>query len=277
MNRGSRALGPIGGLLALGLTILFQTAIADESAGFRPYTLSLGFEQFRWQEYAGNGQRLLTEQGPRGVLRFDASTRDRPVWRLRVRFKAYAGVVAYDGQDGQGVFVSSDTDYRGGSGEVGLSLHGRSPARDRLDLDLALGIEAWRRDIADSHNASGDPVAGFREDYRMGRGRLGIGYIVTRGRYRSRWRAGLTRPFRVDEDIVLYGRSLRLHPRPRWSAYLAWRFEAGRRLLELRYEGRRFEASAPIDVVNPSTAKIESVWQPRSQADLVELDFGYRF
>ncbi len=277
MNARSKARVPLVGLLALGVATNSLPVAAGGSAPSRPYTLALGLEQFRWQEYDGLGQRLLTEQGPRGVVRLDISTRERPVWQLRARLKAYAGVVDYDGQDGQGTFVSSDTDYRGGSGEVELALHGRSPARDRLDLELALGIEAWRRDISDSHNANGDPVAGFREDYRMGAGRLGIGYTVARGRYRSEWQAGLYRPFRVDEDIVLYGRSLRLHPRPRWSAYLAWRLEAGRNILELRYEGRRFAASDPIDVVNPVTANTETVWQPRSQADLIELNFGYRF
>ncbi len=265
----------IGPLLAL--VSVLPAAQAGGPPQVRPYTLSLGLEQFRWQEYDDSGQRLLTEQGPRGLVRLDITARERPAWHIRARLKAYGGVIDYDGQDGNGTFVSSDTDYRGGSGELELGLHGRSAASGRLGLDLAVGVEAWRRDISNSRNAVGAPVDGFREDYRLVSGRVGIAYAVARGAYRARLQAGLYRPFRVDEDIVLYGRSLQLHPRPRWSAYLAWRLEAGRRTLEIRYEGRRFAASDAIAVINPTTSDSESVWQPRSQADLIELSLGYRF
>ncbi len=274
--------GWFGLVAAAGFVASFGWAGVAVAAGdiavSRPYTLSLGVEQFRWQEYDRNGRRLLTEQGPRGVVRLDWRAWSGPGAFVRGRIKAYAGIVDYDGQDGDGVFVPSRTDYRGASGELvaGLSKASGGGGQGRFGLSAAIGVEAWRRDIADSIGAKGQIVGGFTEDYRLYSGRVGIEYLRS-GAYPSVVRLGLYRPFRVDEDFRLYGRSLRLHPGGRWSGYLAWRITSGRRSLELRYEGRRFAASEPVDIVNPSTSLTETVWQPRSHADLVELSLGYRF
>lgn len=264
--------------LFLGCSSLLANGLTQAAPPHRLASLSLGVEDFRWQEFDDRGQRLLVEQGPRAVARLDIDAPSRRSWMFwGLHLKAYTGIVDYNGQDNNSVFVASDTNYRGGSGEAEFGVQNRLSAGRRVGVLAAIGIEAWRRDIADSKNSLGDPVAGFREDYRTGLGRVGLTYGYSGRRYAAEIRLGVSRPFRVDEDIMLYGEQLRIHPRPRWSGYLGWRIESGHRQFTLRYDSRRFGASDALTVWNPVLARYESVWQPRSHADAFEISFGYRF
>ncbi len=262
------------GLLALSFVSPPLLAAGAVTQGKGDAVLSLAVEHFRWQEFTANGQRLLTEQGPRAAVLLSYDAADRLPFRyiLRLRGKAYAGLVDYNGQDGSGNFVASDTTYRGVQGELQLGLRQRLSASRSLALMTAVGADVWSRRIADSRNALAQPVSGFQEDYRLSFARLGLAFERRQGRYLSSVELGLRRSLSVDEDITVNGQDLRLHPGRDWSAYAGVLFRFGRRQLAIQYEGLRFDASAPV-----LTSGSISVWQPRSEADIVTLSFGYLF
>ena len=266
-------LGSVRLAFLISLLLVGQVAAA-ERAGKGTAAIALGLEYFRWQEFLSNGQRLLTEQGPRAVLRldYDAGARLPQRYILRFRAKAYAGLVDYNGQDSNGYFVASDTDYRGLQGELQVGLRRQLSAQRSLALMTAVGADVWRRRIADSSNSLAQPVSGFLEDYRLTFARIGLASEHRQGRYLTTFALGLRRSLSVDEDITISAQALRLHPGRNWSAYAGMTFQSGRRQIEISYEGLRFDPSAAV-----LTAGSVLVWQPRSEADIITISFAYLF
>ena len=270
-------------LSKLLVAVLLLAAAGNASAGeslrarlLPDITLLLGAENFRWQEMDGNGNRLLTEQGPRylaGAAVGNVVSRATGVL-YEARIQGFTGDVDYDGQDSNGIFTSSDTNYRGWQAEIMGGYRISSP-RSALSMDLhaVAGVEDWRRDIDGSINARGNPVGGFVEEYTAYYGRVGAGLLWPHRVATSYLQVGGRRPFRVEEDVDAF--NITLAPKEQWSAYAAYelRFPAGRgtALMRLRYDSYRFNRS------NSKNIGGSTVWQPESDMDIWGLSLGYVF
>ncbi|MFQ5487972.1 MAG: hypothetical protein ACE5ET_05965, partial [Gammaproteobacteria bacterium] len=202
-------------LLAVATLVLVNWSLSVSAAeqktsrfGFDA-ALGVGVENFRWQEFDDGGQRLLTEQGPRLVagLGLGNSINKGEGWLYELQLQGYTGEVDYDGQDSNGVFTSSNTNYQGWRAEfmTGIRKVGRkSPLA--ADLLLGVGVDFWKRDIDDSTNANGAAVGGFTEEYIVYYGRLGVGMLWPhrRAAAESYFQAGAKRPFSIDEDVDVF-------------------------------------------------------------------------
>ena len=147
--------------------IAAPAVFADELASKPSFTMNVGVESFRWEEFSG-GQRLLSETGPRLVVGFtlDRLLQGNQTNPYSAEARAYLGVVDYDGQTQSGVSAKTDVDYFGVSAEGmgGLRLAGSL----RMDLLGGLGVDTWTRDIQDGVTANGAAALGYREDRRAG-------------------------------------------------------------------------------------------------------------
>jgi len=232
--------------------------------------VSLGIEQYLWQEFgATSGQRLLSEHGPRAVLtgQVEFDTAIRPIL-LRINGKAYSGVVNYDGQvQSTGDFVSSDTDYRGGQAEFQMGLAKPTATFKSLEFYVGVGVEGWARNIADSTDSLGFSVGGFRENYTVYYGRVGLG-LEEQGEFlNSSLQVGALRPYSVNEKVVTSGAEVTLHPDGRWSPYVNYRLGLRKNFIEFFYEGWRFDQSPVKNLV----------YQPKSEKDTYGVRFGREF
>lgn len=262
--------------------MFMQPAYADENENTKPakgtgISLFAGIENFRWQEFDDKGQRLLTEQGGRLVMGAALSNAERRSSGLRygIDVRGYFGQVDYDGQDSQRVYTSTDSNYRGARAELGggyrwQSVHDSVPV---VDLLLALGADAWRRDIDDSINANGFPISGLREDYVIYYGKVGVGAQWPRAAYSSYFQLGLKRPLSTTEKVDVF--DVTLSPGKQWSAYAAYTLKVGgkgsRPYISIYYDSYRFSKSSP----KPVGSGI--VWQPESNMDVMGVILGYEF
>jgi len=265
-------IGKYSAIALSGLTFVSVVSAAPGVSGdhHSRVDLSLGLEQYRWQEYDfQNGTRLLSEHGPRAVLagRVEFDTALRPML-VRVLGRAYSGIVNYDGQvQSTGLFVSSDTDYLGGLAEFQLGWVKPTTMFRSLEFYLGAGVEGWKRDIADSIDALGSPVSGFREDYVVYYGRVGIGFEEQGEFLSSSFHVGALRPYSVDEKVVTSGSEITLHPDGRWSMYADYRLGLRNNFVELFYEGWRFDRSTTKNMV----------FQPKSEKDIFGVRIGREF
>ncbi len=239
-------------------------------------SLNLGVENFRWQEFDDRGQRLLTEQGPRLVagLGLGNSVNKGKGWIYELQLQGYFGKVDYDGQDSNGIFTSSDTNYEGWRAEFMTGLR-KTSSRSALAADLLLGVGAdtWKRDIDDSSNANGAAVGGFTEEYTVYYGRVGAAILWPHRAAESYFQVGAKRPFSIDEDVDVF--NVTLSPGEEWSAYAAYelRLRGGKgvSLVRFYYDSFRFSKS------DSKTVGLSTVWQPESDFDVWGVNFGYVF
>ncbi len=238
--------------------------------------VNIGIENFKWQEYDGGGQRLLTEQGPRLILGASLFNRDKSASGLLydVSVRGYIGKVDYDGQDSLGVYTSTDTSYRGLNGELTGGYRWETPeygAITSLDFLLSLGADVWRRDINDSTNALGFPISGFVEDYTVYYGKIGVGASWPHQVSNSYFQIGAKKPISVDEDVDVF--NVTLSPSKRWSAFASYTLKLKREgrapFVKFYYDSYRFGRS-PSKVVGTGV-----VWQPESDLDVYGVVFGY--
>ncbi len=277
--------------LAIGLVSLMPlfspSCLLAEELAPRPVAdqlaVEVGIEYFRWQEFDDQDNRLLTEHGPRFLLAAALDNHARPDSGiiLATRLNAYIASIDYDGQDTSQRFVGTTTDYHGWDFRVdgGYRFAGLASGNAALDLFAGVGMEQWTRDIKGGVNALGQPVQGLVEDYTVTYARAGLGLghgnTLTQG-YLS---LGFRRPLSIEEDVVLSGVPLRLHPGERASIFANYKFSLrpdahGRPFgmyLNLYYESYRFGKSGSATVGNLL------VWQPRSNLDRFGIMFGHAF
>ncbi len=263
----------VAGVFLLGL---MNTAVLAAQAGAKAVNtfFHLGVENFRWQEFDEDGWRLLTEQGPRvrGGLRLGNSVTLPRGLLYEIDVSAYGGEVDYDGQDSSGVFTASNSRYTGWIAEVlgGYRVQSRSSIF-AADLILGIGVESWRRDIADSQNTNGFSVGGLEEEYTLSYGRLGLGLLWPQWAGESYLQVGARRPVSIDEEVDVF--DVELSPGERWSGYAYYEFRLprprGAVLVRLFYESYRFDASPP------EVAGTIVVWQPESRMDVWGIRIGY--
>lgn len=257
-----------------------SAASADTASRDARWSLEAGMESYRWREVDDDGQRLLTEQGPRFVygatlgnfLHADAGV------IFEMQLGGVLGEVDYDGQDNNGRFVGTVTDYSGWHGEIDGGYRFDDVVQGvTIDIFGGLGLDDWRREINGGVNSIGQTVSGFSEDYAVGYLRYGIGIALRDASPGANLQMGFRRPRSISEAVRIRGETVNLSPRERASAFLSYRIPLGTpragtasgSYVKFYYEGYRLEKSE-IEDVGPS-----QVWQPRSSLDTLGVTLGY--
>jgi hypothetical protein len=276
--RGTRRLCAVtGGLLCSFHVLTSAAAVADNSGSTSQdarWSLEAGLESFRWREHDDDGQRLLTEQGPRfvyGATLGNFFHADAGVI-VEMRLGGLLGEVDYDGQDNNGRYVGTVTDYSGLYSEIdgGYRFVGLVQGVT-IDLFGGLGMDDWRREIDGSVNSIGQTVSGFTEDYDVNYLRYGIGFTLREAYPNGYLQVGFRRPFSISEQVKIQGQTVNLSPGERASAFLTYRIMLGREgsYVKFYYAGYRLKKSE-TEVVGPN-----QVWQPRSDTDTLGIVLGY--
>jgi len=255
-------------------------ASADEPVNAEITEISIGAELFRWQEFSGDGARLLTEQGPRTYFRF---SRNNDVRKNNGRLYSmiaslYGGDVEYDGQSQPGGhFSPADVDYAGMSGEFLGGYRYKNPIKAHaLDLLAGVGVDSWSREISNGVNSQGVNVRGLDEDYTVIYMRMGVGLEYRQPFWKSLWRAGVKYPVYTKEIIDMP--AVRLSPGKEPSAFFSYRFQLANggdldkgTFFYFVYDSYRFSKSPVV-----KTGAL-LVHQPRSRMDIVSLSIGRAF
>lgn len=219
-----------------------------------------GTEWYQWEEFADNGDKLLSETGPRYFIEVKGTNRVEHRWWQDFSCRLYSGTVNYDGQTLGGTPLTSDTDYNGIRADVGFnylteSSRNRPGVGDWL-VRFGVGVESWRRGIR------GD-TGGYSERYV-------VSYATVAGQYLgSGWRAGLgvMAPYYVDEEVSTISGST-LHPLGQLSPFANVEFfvESHWSVI-LGYDTYRFAKSDVVD----------GYFQPKSSRDIYSASVRYHF
>lgn len=290
-NAGGAAFASVSAcILAFALSPAFadQESDGEPEESFDPnqYSLELGAEIFRWQEFDDGSTRLLTEQGPR--LFMSAAVQNLARWDPGIVYsgtlRAFGGEVEYDGQDSNQRYVGTSSRYSGWQAEAqaGYRLVG-GDAVYAVDLLAGIGTERWSRDIQSANNAEGNRVAGFAEDYAVDYGRAAIGFSHRIQELNGYFDVGVRVPLSIKEDVDLDGEPIHLKPGKRGSLFLSYKLsltptsrgEPFGSYLKLFYNGYRFGKS-DVETIQTSDGAL-LVWQPKSSMDIVGLALGFSY
>jgi hypothetical protein len=267
-----------GGLLFAFHGVTYAASPATTSAALPSHAqlaLEAGAENFRWREIDDNGQRLLTEQGPRFV--YGATLGNFLHAATGIIFEMHLGgrlgEVDYDGQDNNGRFVGTVTDYSGWYGEVnGGYRFAHFIKGAAVDVFGGLGLDNWRREITGGANSIGQSVSGFTEEYGVDYLRYGIGILLRDASPGGYLQLGFRRPYSISEKADINGGTIVLAPGETASAFLSYRVSFGKAAasyVKFYYSGYRLKKSPIVDIGS------NFVWQPRSEMDTVGVTLGY--
>lgn len=244
--------------------------------------LEAGLENFRWRERDDDGERLLTEQGPRFV--FGAALSNHPRMNDGMIYEIHLGghlaEVDYDGQDTNGRYIGTVTDYSGWNVGIngGYCFAGLVEGA-AVDVFAGLGMDNWRRDINGGTNAIGQPISGVAEDYSVDYLQVGLGVAHGESYADGYLQMGFRRPLSIDEEARINGQTVQLSPREAASGFLSYRVflggphagKAPRSYLKFYYASYRLKKSGVVDV------GANTVWQPRSNMDALGIMLGYAY
>ena len=235
----------------------------------RRLDVGIWIHDYKWTEYADNGNKLLEEAGNLyGVTCDMESTKNIVGWRSGINL--FFGQVDYDGQTWTDLPVKTDVLY------VGTKIYADVVPGYRLDSGLwlksfaGLGGEFWLRDLDDTKTSAGDPVKGAREWWGCVYGRLGFGaeYPLTQeiGIFTE---AGLKLPIYARNEakfLVSGSPSADLEPEQDFSGFgnigLRWKQWGAR----VSYDALRFDRS---DVVSSG---MFDLYQPKSKSDVYSVE-----
>lgn len=230
-----------------------------------------GVEYYQWEEFADNGDSLLTETGPRYFIEVKGTNRVENRWWQDFSCRLYSGTVNYDGQTMGGTPITSDTDYSGVRAEVGFNYLTRNRSEQHSGdwlVRFGLGIDSWRRGIQSTTTSGGIPVSGYSERYL-------VSYATVAGQYLgSGWRGGVgvVAPYYTTEEVSILPGST-LHPAGQLSLQANVEFYlAAQWSLVLEYESYRFAKSDEVRV-DPVTV----AYQPKSNRDSYSAFVRYHF
>lgn len=214
------------GSILVYLVIGLSAAQAAEAGNGAVPSVNLGVEYFLWSEEISS-QRVLRETGPRltfGIAVDNLMDRNL-VSTFAAEIRGYTGDIDYDGRTQSGIPVESDVDYSGISGEFMLA--NRMAHGSNTSAQLALGFDAWSREIKDTTLADGSPVYGYQEDYLIVYAKLGPGFYLGNGASRSLLQLGIKYPLYTNEKVNLstvgFDSDVELEPGKRVSLYAKWR------------------------------------------------------
>lgn len=249
------------------LLVLLTFAASSVGNAFAEWSLDVGAESFRWQEFDAGGARLLEETGPRyhfgGTWRrpFGVERRD---W-LQVRGALYLGNVDYDGQACTllGACTPFQTDARY-TGLVVEAMYSRRLGASRIgEIFGGGGIDTWRRDIKGSGS-----VGGVIEDWTVFYLLAGGGANWSGPVTRVRAHAGVKYPFYTANFANAF--EVTLEPKGRASLF-------ARVMTDFISAGRpRWGIGVYYDSYRFAMSNIEQVgsiliWQPESRQDVIGI------
>ncbi|MCX6996284.1 MAG: hypothetical protein NTV49_04185 [Kiritimatiellaeota bacterium] len=237
-------------------------------------SLTLMVQQFTWQEFDADGERLLKESGP--LFGFDVGYRQvGRRYGSSLGVGVFGGRVDYDGHTQAGVPATTHTVYTGLEGRGDL-LARFEPARHlTLEAFLGLGGRLWDRSLQDQGQ-----LKGYSELWASFFGRVGFGATYAFARDGKAFaQAGGRLPLTTIQnvDLTKFGAgNIKLQPRQQITPFV----EAGCRwkLLQVSifYETLRFDKSAAetITIIEGSRIGTLEFWQPKSTADIYGLRIG---
>jgi hypothetical protein len=273
----------MGGLMFSCHTLITSAVAADFSGNMSQnarWSLEAGVESFRWSEFDDDGQRLLTEQGPRfvyGATLGNFFHADAGII-VEARLGGLVGVVDYNGQDNNGRYVGTDTDYSGMYGEIDGGYRFAGAVQGvTIDVFGGMGMDDWRREINGGVNSIGQTVSGFTEEYDVNYLRYGIGLTLVEAYPSGYLQVGFRQPISINEQVRINGQTISLSPGELASAFLTYRILLGESraasspgsYLKFYYAGYRLKKSE-IEIVGPN-----QIWQPRSETDSLGVMLGY--
>lgn len=282
--KGARRLCSAMGVLLFSIPAVTPAAGSGsvDAARNARWSLEAGMESFRWREFDDDGRRLLTEQGPRFVYGVTAGNffhADAGVI-VELRLGGLLGEVDYDGQDNNGRYVGTVTDYSGMHGEIdgGYRFAGLVQGVT-IDVFGGLGMDDWQREISGGDNSIGQTVSGFTEDYDVNYLRYGIGFTFRDAYPNGYLQVGFRQPLSIGEQVQIRGQTISLSPGERASAFLTYRVllgdahgaNAAGSYVKFYYAGYRLEKS------ETETVGSSQVWQPRVDTDTLGVLLGYLF
>jgi hypothetical protein len=258
-------------LVIICASLIPASGIGAEAAfeNFRRVDFGIQIQDYKWKEYADNGNQLLAETGNFYGLTCDLeSTKNIVGWRSGMNL--FFGEVDYSGRTWTDIPVTTDVLY------VGTKLYVDAVPGFRFDSGLwlkafaGLGGEFWLRDLDDTKTADGDSVNGAREWWGCLYGRMGLGVeypvaeevvIFAEG--------GVKLPIyaRNEANFFVSGSpSAGLEPEMDFSGFgnvgLRWKQWGAK----VSYDALRFDRS---DVVSSGMV---SLYQPESQADVYSIE-----
>jgi len=282
--KGVRRLCSVMGGLLFSVHALTAAAAGDsgDASQYARWALEAGAESFRWRESDDDGQRLLTEQGPRfvyGVTLGNFFHADAGVI-VEMRLGGLLGEVDYDGQDNNGRYVGTVTDYSGLYSEIDGGYRFAGAVQGvTIDVFGGLGMDDWRREINGGVNSIGQTVSGFAEDYDVNYLRYGIGFTLYDAYPNGYLQVGFRRPLSISEQVQIQGQTVNLSPGERASAFLTYRILLGGvraansagSYVKFYYAGYRLEKSE-VETVGGN-----QIWQPHSDTDTLGVMLGYLY
>ncbi|MBC2716751.1 MAG: hypothetical protein HF978_15715 [Desulfobacteraceae bacterium] len=266
----SEKCGKILFIIIIGLLIPLHS-IGAESPSEDDQRVDFGvyIQDYKWAEYADDGNKLLEETGNLyGVACDFESTKNIVGWRNGINF--FIGQVDYDGRTWTDMPVKTDVLY------VGTKLYFDVVPGYRLDSGLwlksfaGIGGEFWLRDLDDTKTSNGDPVMGAREWWGCVYGRLGLGAEYPVAEEMAVFaEAGVKLPIytRNEANFFVSGSpSAGLEPAQVVSGFGDIGFRWKQWGAKVSYDSLRFDRS---DVVSSG---MFDLYQPRSESDVYSVE-----
>ncbi len=226
--------------------------------------LGVSIQDYKWAEYADNGNKLLEETGNLYGLTCDVESKKNVInWRNGIHF--FIGQVDYDGQTWTELPVKTDVFY------AGTKIYGDIVPGYRFDSGLwlksfaGIGGEFWLRDLDDTKTSDGVSVRGSREWWGCVYGRLGLGaeYPVSE-EIAVFAEAGVKLPIYARNEVNFYvsgSPGAGLEPEQDVSGFanvgLRWK-QWG---VKASYDSLRFDRSDAV------SSGIFNLYQPKSESD----------
>jgi hypothetical protein len=226
-------------------------------------------QDFKWAEYADNGNKLLEETGNLYGLTCDFESIKKFIgWRSSINF--FFGEVEYDGQTWTDIPVKTDVLYAGTKLYVDAVPGYRFDSGLWLKSFVGLGGEFWLRELKDTRTSGGDPVRGAEEWWGCLYGRLGLGLEYSLPKEIVVFaEGGVKLPIyaRNEANFFLSGSpSAGLEPEQDFSGFgkigLRWK-QWGAKVI---YDSLRFNRSDAV------SSGMFNLYQPESQADVYSIE-----
>ena len=280
-------------VIAVALVVWFISAVPAGAArfgGVEELYFGPSVDYFQWKEFLG-GTQVVKESGP--LFGVDATvdlnllqTDDAGALKLKGKLGLFGGDVDYDGSITStnpaydGLPVKSDVVHFGVRQEVDLGW--RLPLQEvAVEPFGGIGYRWWLRDIDNSttRDLAGQPlgVQGYTEYWQTVYARVGArGRYDVNGDLRFFVEGGARYPFYTENEADFPGvGTVTVKPGGAWSAFA----EAGFRYRNFRtgihYEGFRFAQSPGVRGYSVSAGKYVTIYQPRSESDVVGISFSW--
>lgn len=258
-------------LMIIGASLISGNSFGAEYGleKYRRVDFGIQVQDYKWKEYADNGNKLLEETGNLyGLTCNFESTKNIIGWRSGINI--FLGEVDYNGRTWTDIPVTTDVLYAGTKIYIDAQPGYRLDSGLWLKSFIGLGGEFWLRDLDDTKTPGGDPVQGAREWWGCLYGRVGLGaeYPVAE-EVLVFAEGGVKLPIytRNEADFFVSGSSsTSLEPEQDVSGFGSFGLRWKQWGAKVSYDSLRFDRS---DVVS---AGMFDLYQPDSQADVYSVE-----